>query len=66
MRSSELRALEERRIADRTAEPPAPVVSHKPAPRVPGRGWNPALLRSEVEGEFRPFGNVIQKEGRQL
>lgn len=60
MRSSELRAIEEIRAAQRETERAAAtttrVVRTKASPQLPGTGWNPTLLRSEVEGEFRSHG----------
>lgn len=65
MRTSELRAIEERRVTERNADASPRVVRTKPSPRIPGNGWDPTLLRSEVEGEFRSHGaRVVRQEAR--
>jgi hypothetical protein len=58
MRSSELRAIEEARAADRPAR--ARRVVHRDVK--PRNGWNPRTLKNEVLGVFRDAGARVWRE----
>ena len=60
MRSSELRAIEAARAADRPTQKRR--IVHRDVK--PGKGWNPRTLRDEVESEMRSCGATVWREER--
>jgi hypothetical protein len=58
MRSSELRALEAKRVEERD---PRRVVHRDPKP---ANGWDPRTIRNEIEAEMRSCGATVWREER--